>query len=591
MTATIGAIAPVITTGGGPLQTSVLDKLRQMRIQRAANLMGRATLRFSDAGFELSATDTFSLGKAVVISEPGAGTLFRGTVTGVDLEQMASSVPELVVVADDDAYKLTRGNHVVTYLNGTYVEALRVLASRAGISINVQQGGLPMDYLLQAGSDLDFLNAVADRLGYAWYIDDTGTLVVEPLTRGRSVATLSLGTTLLEFAVRASGLRPTAVSVYGWSPDQQANVTDSSSGTSSGETPSFLSKYTAGAPASELRSAPTAVTEPRPLTAAEAKELANARYDDWSSAAIVARGSLSVNSAIKPGVTVTVTNAGPASGDYLVTEVEHIYDGSGFSTKFVSGSRHPARLVDTLGPEGSDPGFTMAGLVVGVVTDNNDPDSAGRVKVRYTGVSGDVESPWARVVTLGGGAARGAVFNPEITDEVLVGFEHGDTRRPVVIGGLFSNQNALPTGSAYVAEGKVNYRRIASRKNHIVEFADGVEPAQQHVLLPLGTAAHKLRLGADRFDIEVEQGKGLTIKAGSAKFDISAAGDVTIEGNNVTIKANAAVTVEGNTQATIKSNTQTVVQSTAEVQVKGTATTSVESSGLLTLKGTMVAIN
>jgi phage protein D/phage baseplate assembly protein gpV len=590
MTTTIGAIAPVITAAGAALQPDVLDKLIQVRIQRAANLMGRATLRFGDSGFELSARDTFSLGTEIVISQPDAGTLFTGAVTGVDLEQLTGSLPELVIIADDNAYKLTRGTHVDTYLQGTYTQALSTLAGRTGIQISYKPSGLTMDYLLQAGSDLDFLNAVADRLGYAWYVDETGMLHVEPLSAGTPVATLTLGANLQEFSVRASGLRPTAVSVYGWNSDQQTDVTDSSTQTS-GETPTFLSKYTAGAPASQLTSATTAVTQPRPLTAAEAKVLADARYDDWSSAAIVARGSASVNSAIKPGVTVTVKDAGPASGNYLVTEVEHTYDKSGFSTKFVSGSRHPARLVDTLGREAADPGFTMFGLVVGVVTDNNDPDSAGRVKVRYTGVSGQVESPWARVVTLGAGPSRGAVFNPEINDEVLVGFEHGDTRRPVVIGGLFSTQNTLPTGSAYVAEGQVNYRRIASRKNHIVEFADGAQPAQQHVLLQLGTAAHKLRLGADRFDIEVEQGKGLTIKAGSAKFDISSAGDVTIEGNNVTIKANAAVTVQGQTQATVKSEVQTVVQSSAEVQVKANATTSVEATGPLTLKGAVVAIN
>jgi uncharacterized protein involved in type VI secretion and phage assembly len=591
VTTAIGAIAPLITRAGATLSQDVLENLVQVRIQRAANLMGRATLRFADFGFAVSATDEFSLGTAIAISEPDGGTLFSGTVTGVDLEQLAGVVPELVVVADDNAYKLTRGTHVTTYLQGTYTQALRTLVGRAGMTIRMRDSDLVMDYLLQAGSDLDFVNAVADRLGYAWYVDDDGALVVGPLTRGASVATLTFGRNLDEFAVRASGLRPTTVSVHGWSPDQQNEVTDSSTPTTSSQAPSFLSHYVGDAPASQLSQASTAVTQPRPLTAAEAKVLATARYEDWSSAAVVARGSARVNSAIKPGATVTVSDAGPASGDYLVTEVEHVYDRSGFVTRFVSGSRHPASLVDTLGPPSSDPGFVMPGLVVGVVTDNNDPDSGGRVKVRYTGVNGQIESPWARVVTLGAGPARGAVFNPEVNDEVLVGFEHGDTRRPVVIGGLFSQQNTLPTGSTYVAEGQVNYRRIASRKNHIVEFADGAEPSQQHVLLQLGTAAHKLRLGADRFDIEVGEGKGLTIKSGSAKFDISPTGDVTIEGNNITIKANAAVTVQGNSTATLKAQAQTVVQASGQVQIKAEGTTDVEADGPLTLKGGMVMIN
>jgi uncharacterized protein involved in type VI secretion and phage assembly len=590
MTSAIGAIAPQIKVSQADLSEDWLDNLIQMRIARAASLMGRATLTFSDFGFSLSSSDTFTLGTAIVISEPTGGTLFKGTVTGVDLEQLPGSVPRLVVVADDDAYKLTRGTRTTTYLQGTYKQALTTLGGVVGLTMQVAESTLTMEYLLQSGSDLDFLNAVADRLGYAWWVDE-GTLIVKPLALGTSVATLTLGEDLLEFGVRASGLRPSMVSMHGWSPDQQNDVEDQNAAAAAATRPDFVQGYTGNRPSSQLSPAPTALTEPRPLTAAEAKMVANARYGDATSAAIVARGRGYVDSTIKPGVTITVNDAGPASGDYLVTEVEHIYDRHGFLTKFVSGSRRPAGLVDMLGRDAPDPGFVMPGLVVGVVTDNNDPDTAGRVKVRYTGVGAPVESPWARVVTLGGGAARGAVFNPEVNDEVLVGFEHGDTRRPVVIGGLFSKQNTLPTGNAYVAEGKVNYRRIASRKNHIVEFADGEQPTQQHILLQLGTATHKLRLGADRCDLEVAEGKGLTIKAGSAKFDISSSGDVTIEGNNITIKGTMGVTVQAGTTATLKGDVDAVVQGALEAKLKSDGIASAEASGILTLKGATVAIN
>lgn len=590
MTTAIGAIAPQITRSGEALSEEVLDNLVQLRITRAASLVGRATLTFSDNGYQLAEANSFSLGTTIEISEPGAGTLFKGTVTGVELEQLPGSAPQLVVVANDTAYKLTRGNRTDTYLGLTYTQVLTQLAGKVGIQADIRTSTLTMDYLLQAGSDLDFLNAVTDRLGYAWWVDND-TLIVKPMTLGTSVATLTLGADLIEFGVRASGLRPTAVRVRGWSSDQQQDVTDVDAPTDASTPPNFLQAYTGQAPGSQLSQAETALTQPRPLTADEARMVATARYGDATSAAIVARGRCYVDSAIKPGVTITVNDAGPASGNYLVTEVEHIYDRRGFLTRFVSGSRRPAKLVDLLGPDPPDPGFLMPGLVVGVVTDNNDPDTAGRVKVRYAGVGGPVESPWARVVTLGAGAARGAVFNPEITDEVLVGFEHGDTRRPVVIGGLFSKQNTLPTGDAYVAEGKVNYRRIASRLNHIVEFADGMEPTEQHILLQLGNVSHKLRLGADRFDVEVAEGKGLTIKAGSAKFDISSTGDVTIEGNNITIKGTMGVTVQAATTATLKGDVDAVVEGAVEAKVKSDALASVEASGILTLKGTTVEIN
>ena len=318
--------------------------------------------------------------------------------------------------------------------------------------------------------------------------------------------------------------------------------------------------------------------------------MADAYFDDWSSAAVVARGVCDVDSAIEPGATVRVKDAGPGSGSYLVTSVEHVWAGREFSTRFVCGPRRPAGLVDTLGRATPDPGFVVSTMVVAVVTDANDPDNAGRVKVRYSGIHGEVESPWARVVSLGAGQQRGAVFYPEVNDEVLVGFENSDTRRPVVLGGLYSKRNTLPKGSKFVADGKVQYRRITSRNNHMVELADGTQPAQQHILLTLGSGGHKLRLGADRFDIEVGESKPLTIKAAGAKFDISETGDVTIQGANVTIKASAALKLEGGTTAELKGTTSTKIEG-VQVQVKGSAQTDVEGSGQLSLKGGTVMIN
>ncbi len=586
----IGAIAPGIKRDGTVLNADVLDKLVSARIERATGLVGRATLRFGDFGYTLSAADTFALGTTITIGEPGAGTLFEGTVTGVNLEQYAGHAPELVVVADDGAYKLARGTEVATYLNGTYTEVLQKIARRHGLRPKIDTTTLTMEYLLQAGTDLAFLEMIADRLGFAWFVDDNSTLVVTKLKLGAVAATLTLGEDLQEFSVRASGLRPTSVSVHGWDPDQQQNVTDKNPVGPGGRPPALLASYSGTTPANKLTAAATAVADRRPLTTNEAKVMAGAFYDDWAAGALVARGTADVDSAIKPGVTVKVQHAGPASGNYLVTAVEHVYDRGGFVTRFTTGARRPAGLVDTLGPAAPDPGFHMAGVVVGVVTDANDPDHAGRVKIRYTGINGEVESPWARVIALGAGNARGAVFHPEVKDEVLVAFEHNDTRRPVVIGGLYSKRNTLPTGPSYVADGKVNYRRITSRKNHAIELADGDGPEQQHILLLVGTAEHKLRLGADRFDIELAEGKPLTIKAGSAKFDISSSGDVTIEGNNITVKAKAELKLEAGATATLKGTSQAAVQG-AQVQVKADATGSVEAGGPLTLKGAMVAIN
>ncbi|GAB2460620.1 type VI secretion system Vgr family protein [Jatrophihabitans fulvus] len=580
---------PVVTCGRTKLAPQWLSALRSLRIERSVGLVGRATLRFVDLGYGLSAGDQFTLGSDVKVSEPGGGTLFEGTVTGVNLDLDSQAAPQFTVVADDAAFKLMRGTQVTTYLNGSYTAALQRVCSRHGLRPELGSSTMTMEYLLQAGTDLEFLNSVCERLGFSWFVDENKTLVAKKLKLGSPVATLDFGSELDSFTVRASGLRPTEVSVVGWNPDQQKDFTDKNPASTTMNPPAFVADYLGAKPAKTLTKSATSVADRPALTAGEAKTMADAMFEEWSSAAVVAKGQCAVDSRLKPGETVSVAQAGPLSGKYLVTGVEHTWFKGRFLTKFECGPRRPAGLVDTLAPKAADPGFAVSGLVVAVVTDANDPDGAGRVKVKYAGIDGDVESPWARVVTLGGGKARGAVFYPEVKDEVLVGFEHGDTRRPVVLGGLFSKSNTLPNGAKYVANGKVNYRRIASRKNHIVEFADGDQPSEQHVLLKLGTKEHRIRVGADRFDIEVTNGTPLTIKAGGSKFDISNSGDITIEGTNVTIKAKAALKLEG-AQLQAK-GTGTAAFEGAQVSVKAQGVGSVEASGPLTIKGAVVSIN
>lgn len=108
-----------------------------------------------------------------------------------------------------------------------------------------------------------------------------------------------------------------------------------------------------------------------------------------------------------------------------------------------------------------------------VVADNADPKCLGRVKVQF-----DWQRPiwqstnWLRVVTPNGGSCgavpknRGVLFIPEVGDQVMVGFEHGDPNRPYVVGSLFS-------GSAAAGGGDENtVKSISTRSGHRIDFND-----------------------------------------------------------------------------------------------------------------------
>ncbi len=119
----------------------------------------------------------------------------------------------------------------------------------------------------------------------------------------------------------------------------------------------------------------------------------------------------------------------------------------------------------------------MYGVVVGVVSSIDDPDAHGRVKVKYPWLEDQSESPWARVATFMAGPSRGAVFRPEVGDEVLVLFDHGDVRFPFVIGGVWNGPDAAPTERGSDSDNHV--RLIKSRSGHLVALDD--TPGKENV--------------------------------------------------------------------------------------------------------------
>lgn len=132
------------------------------------------------------------------------------------------------------------------------------------------------------------------------------------------------------------------------------------------------------------------------------------------------------------------------------------------------------------------------GVVVGVVTNLDDPDSLGRVKVSYPWLSDDAESPWARVMTPMAGGDRGMVFRPEVGDEVLVLFEHGDTRFPYVVGSVWNGTDQPPQNRGSDADNDI--RLIRSRSGHEIVFDD--TSGSEKIVITDSSGNHKIELSS-----------------------------------------------------------------------------------------------
>ena len=117
----------------------------------------------------------------------------------------------------------------------------------------------------------------------------------------------------------------------------------------------------------------------------------------------------------------------------------------------------------------AEPAQRFYGVVVGIVTNNKDPESLHRVKIRFPWLDQDNESHWARVASLMAGNGRGAYFLPEVDDEVLVAFEHGCVDYPYVVGALWNGKDKPPESNS---DGLNKHRTIQSRSGHIIRLND-----------------------------------------------------------------------------------------------------------------------
>jgi len=190
----------------------------------------------------------------------------------------------------------------------------------------------------------------------------------------------------------------------------------------------------------------------------------------------------------------------------------------------------------------ADASGRVYGVVVGVVTDNQDPDKLGRVKVALPWLAPDAESAWARIATLMAGAGRGTFYLPEVGDEVLVAFEHGDPDYPYVLGALWNGQDLPPENNA---DGQNNKRRITSRSGLTILLDDTAGSEKIEIADQSGQTRVVVDVGAKR--VAVESSGDVELSAPQGKVRIQAQAVEIDASGQMDLQASATLNVQGGT--------------------------------------------
>ncbi len=529
----------VIKIDGTPLQPEVVAKLVEVIVDQHAHLPHMFTVRLQDPELKLLDEGPFNLTKTIEIAaspvEEGNDpvSLIQGEITALEPAFNEAMSAELVVRGYDKTHQLYRETKSKTFLNVKDSDLAEQIAQTVSLQAQVDQTSVVYEHIYQHNqSDLAFLRQRAWRIGYECFVE-AGKLYFRKPVNSNAEITLTWGSDLLTFHPRMTVAEQVKeVLVKGWDIDKQKTIVGRAD---SGKLyPQIEEGKNGAAWTGEFRTESKLVIIDQPVVSqAEADTLAAARVDEISGAFIEAEGTAFRRPELKAGKTVTLQGLGKRlSGSYLVTHATHHYTPQGLTTTFAVRGARLGLVTEHFAQ--NTPLDQWPGVVTGVVTNTEDPKKWGRVKVKFPWLSETDESDWARVVGIGAGKEAGYFVMPEVDDEVVVAFTHGDFSQPIVIGGLWHGKAALPPEGAGAASGqKPQVRTWRSRKGHKVTFYDNSE----NKVLVETAGGLQIILDDKSNTIEIKAKQDVKISA-EANLELNAQG-------SMKLKANGTIDING----------------------------------------------
>src|SRR5712691_10943234 len=154
---------------------------------------------------------------------------------------------------------------------------------------------------------------------------------------------------------------------------------------------------------------------------------------------------------------------------------------------------------------------TFYGKYRGIVTDNNDPLSMGRIRAQVLDVLGDDESGWALPCVPFAGNGMGFYAIPDVGARIWIEFEQGDPDYPIWTGCWWGSQDELPDEVSDGAEQKV---LIKTKEGQKILLDD----SNSEITIQT-SGGQKIVMNSS--SIKIDNGNGATIELSSSKVAVN----------------------------------------------------------------------
>ena len=608
-----------VKIAGSPLPPAVKNLLVSAYVDQSLNVPDMFVLTFRDPDRTVLSQSHIEIGSSVGISivsdaDPsGQRLLAEAEVTALEVEYDPSGTTT-IVRGFDKTHRLFRGSHTESYVNSSYSDIASQIASRNGLSTGqIDSTSVVHDVVSQPNtSDWQFLVGLAREVGYEVAAESGKLDFRKPVAasgasepgdmQSQDPTQLVTGKNLL--SVRCSvtaGEQVTKVDVQSWDPKQKKGLHASAEAATTAADLELTPKGLAA-----LFGTPVSLAVDIPFGNADecqaaASAIANEIGGAFASLDGVANGDIK----LKAGGLVSLGLAGkPFDGKYRLTSARHHFDpAEGYTTWFTVSGSHERSLYGLASGARTNGGVSPApaGVVPAIVTNIKDPDDIARVKVKFPWLSDAYESDWARTVQASAGNGYGAVYVPEVGDEVLVAFDHGDLRRGFVLGGLYNGQDKPPAGGVDLIDssGKANRRDLVSRTGHTISMMEK-EGGNDAILIKTSDGKYVLQLDKHNKKITISADGAIEIDATGSPgtVTIKAQGNMDLQGQQISMKAQSGVSIDGG-QGNVDVKGMAIsaqAQTSAElkgltVSVSGDTTAELKGGAEVTVQGAIVQIN